>query len=82
MGRQDLRTEDNFTKKFSIYKPNLIAIVSRFLSVRFLFFLIRRELSHYQFLGCQPAGTKHKSKVTGHCFTNTDSILNIHKYFL
>ena len=25
------------------------------------------------------AGTDHRSKVTGHCFTNTESILNIHK---
>ena len=26
-----------------------------------------------------PAGTKHRSQVAGHCFTNTESILNIHK---
>ena len=26
----------------------------------------------------ETAGTKHRSQVTVHCFTNTESILNIH----
>ena len=27
----------------------------------------------------EPASAKHRSQFTGHCFTNTESILNIHK---
>ena len=54
--------EDNFTEKFSIKKPNLIAVVGRFLHVWFFFFQIRRELSHYQLLGSLSVVNGHNKK--------------------